>query len=244
MPPKPKNKTKAAAAKKKAAKKKAPAENPAATLTPKSKATPAITEYLFKHSQEVAFKKTSHKAELKVKIYGTPRPQYRTWGRSASDPNKFWVYNTSHENKDNLQKALLAALACLKARQATFDMNDKDPIAINLNFYFARPQAHYVYCYKTKQKFFRDDAPVYVTKTPDIDNLVKLVLDALQTIVYTTDNIVSKITAQKLWLNTKPHHLYSLTHHDGECMIMKVTQYKENTSKMGCDCMICKSSMK
>ena len=66
-----------------------------------------------------------------------------------ADPNKFWVYNTSHENKDNMQKALLAALACLKARQATFDMNDKDPIAINLNFYFAHPQAHYVYCYKT-----------------------------------------------------------------------------------------------
>lgn len=63
-----------------------------------------------------------------------------------------------------------------------------------MGFYFNRPKSHYA-----SETQVVLDAPKYVTKTPDVDNLVKLVLDSLQGVVYKDDKVVSVISAEKRW---------------------------------------------
>ena len=64
-------------------------------------------------------------------------------------------------------------------------------------FYFKRPKAHY----KTgkNSNCLRDDAPEYHSSRPDIDNLVKLVGDALNGIFFIDDALISRVTAHKLY---------------------------------------------
>ena len=52
---------------------------------------------------------------------------------------------------------------------------------------------------KGKKGTLRTDAPKYVTKTPDVDNCIKFVLDALQPKVVADDKSVTKVVAEKKW---------------------------------------------
>jgi Holliday junction resolvase RusA-like endonuclease len=67
------------------------------------------------------------------------------------------------------------------------------PLIALIEFYFKRPQSHY------KKGQLRTNAPKYVVKTPDVDNCIKFVLDALQPKVITDDKIVTKVIAEKKW---------------------------------------------
>ena len=67
------------------------------------------------------------------------------------------------------------------------------PLVAYVEFYFRRPNYHF------KKGELRKDAPKFVTKTPDVDNCVKFVLDALQPRVVANDKTVTKIVAEKLW---------------------------------------------
>ena len=70
------------------------------------------------------------------------------------------------------------------------------PLIAFIEFFFKRPQSHY------KKQQLRTDAPKYVTKTPDVDNCIKFVLDALQPKVIADDKIVTKVVAEKKWCDT------------------------------------------
>ena len=52
------------------------------------------------------------------------------------------------------------------------------PMELSLRFFFSRPKGHYA-PQGTDALVLRPDAPVYVCKVPDTDNLVKLVMDAM-----------------------------------------------------------------
>ena len=67
------------------------------------------------------------------------------------------------------------------------------PLVAYIEFYFKRPQSHY------KKGQLKSDAPLFVLKTPDVDNCTKFVLDALQPRVVVDDKIVTKIVAEKKW---------------------------------------------
>jgi len=67
------------------------------------------------------------------------------------------------------------------------------PLVAFIEFYFKRPQTHY------KKGQLKSDAPQFVLKTPDVDNCVKFVLDALQPRVISDDKIVTKVVAEKKW---------------------------------------------
>ena len=66
-------------------------------------------------------------------------------------------------------------------------------LVAHVEFYFKRPKVHY------KKERLRHDAPRFVTKTPDVDNCIKFVLDALQPLVVFDDKIVTKVVAEKKW---------------------------------------------
>ena len=67
------------------------------------------------------------------------------------------------------------------------------PLIAFIEFYFKRPQSHY------KKGQLKSDAPQFVMKTPDVDNCIKFVLDALQPRVISDDKLVTKVIAEKKW---------------------------------------------
>ena len=67
------------------------------------------------------------------------------------------------------------------------------PLVAFIEFYFRRPKSHF------KKGQLKEDAPKFVIKTPDVDNCVKFVLDALQPRVIANDKTVTKIVAEKKW---------------------------------------------
>ena len=63
--------------------------------------------------------------------------------------------------------------------------------------HFARPKSHF------KKGELRIDAPNHVLKTPDVDNLAKFVLDAVQKRILKDDKFVTTLTVKKRWCLTK-----------------------------------------
>ena len=63
--------------------------------------------------------------------------------------------------------------------------------------YFVRPRAHF------KKGQLKSDAPSHVLKTPDIDNLAKFVLDALQKNILADDKFVTTLVVHKRWCSTE-----------------------------------------
>ena len=63
--------------------------------------------------------------------------------------------------------------------------------------HFVRPRAHF------KKGQLKPDAPNHVLKTPDIDNLAKFVLDALQKKIVSDDKLVTTLVVHKRWCSTE-----------------------------------------
>lgn len=69
------------------------------------------------------------------------------------------------------------------------------PIMVTVEFYFGRPKNHY----KTGKlsAMLRDDCPEWHTSRKDIDNLQKLIFDALNGIFWKDDKQICWVEAQK-----------------------------------------------
>ena len=77
------------------------------------------------------------------------------------------------------------------------------PIRIMLIFYMPRPKSHFrtgKYKHLLKDEYIRK-YPSYHTFTPDLDNLVKLVSDALNGVFYKDDSQICSIQAIKAYSN-------------------------------------------
>ena len=70
-------------------------------------------------------------------------------------------------------------------------------IQMQFTFCYKRPKNQYRS--KNKKKILKDDAPLYKTSVPDIDNLCKFYMDALQGYFYKSDSQVSTISAEKIY---------------------------------------------
>ena len=70
-------------------------------------------------------------------------------------------------------------------------------ISIELRFYMKRPKSHY----RTGKNAgkLKPDAPVFHAKKPDLDNMIKFVLDALNGSVWLDDSLVCSISALKVY---------------------------------------------
>lgn len=67
------------------------------------------------------------------------------------------------------------------------------PLRVDLLFFFRRPKSHF------NKKGLKKDAPKFHTKKPDIDNLIKFVLDALNKVFWKDDSQVVFVCAEKLY---------------------------------------------
>ena len=63
--------------------------------------------------------------------------------------------------------------------------------------HFVRPRSHF------KKGQLKPDAPPHVLKTPDVDNLAKFVLDAVQKKILADDKFVTTLVVHKRWCSTK-----------------------------------------
>ena len=105
--------------------------------------------------------------------------------------HKFGTYNPS---KKDMQDFFLIASEYKPAKPFS------GRVIATIKFYFKRPKSHY----RTGKysKILKTDAPrQFHSQKPDIDNLIKFVLDSIQGEdgFITDDSIVCKIEAYKMW---------------------------------------------
>lgn len=98
---------------------------------------------------------------------------------------RFVTYDPSAPKKKQFLKTILNQLP---------EQPISEPIVIRLNFNFKRPKSHY-----TSKGELRKVAPLYHTSRPDIDNLVKFVLDALNKHLYQDDALVVSLATKKMY---------------------------------------------
>ena len=79
----------------------------------------------------------------------------------------------------------------------------KTPLVVKINFYFKRPKSHY----NSKGKLKRF-APLRHTSRPDIDNLLKFVLDALNKHLYVDDSQIISLIGRKLYAEKEGIEIY------------------------------------
>lgn len=116
---------------------------------------------------------------ISFEVLGNPIPlkRHRRRGRRAYDPNA--------ETKSTF-------LAWCKQHRP--DEPWSGAIMVQMDFYFKHPQKHY-----DKDGRLRFDAATHKQTTPDIDNLIKFVMDALNGIFWLDDSRIVSIRATKLY---------------------------------------------
>lgn len=67
------------------------------------------------------------------------------------------------------------------------------PLVVTLSFRYQRPKSHYL------RGVLRDTAPVHYVQTPDLDNIEKAVLDALNGVAYVDDKQIIRKFTEKSW---------------------------------------------
>ena len=124
--------------------------------------------------------------DYELTILGIPTAQGRPRARSAG---KFiQVYD---DPKSRRAKRTMATIIQEKAPPKPLDC----PLQVDLNFYLPRPKGHYGSGRNAGR--LKSSAPAHHTKKPDIDNLRKLVMDAMTGIFWRDDSLVCKGTTTK-----------------------------------------------
>jgi Holliday junction resolvase RusA-like endonuclease len=186
-----------------------------------TKATAAATKYTFNMGpNNISWNLDEKAITLRVKINGTPRPMYRT--QAVNRKGKMTVFTPSKANKDSFSKAIKEAINKTK-KVNPFNPGSGHPVSITANFHLRRPNSHF------NIMGLLPTAPKYCTKNPDIDNLLKLVMDALHGIVYENDSVVCDITARKFWLHKDTGHPWKDDFQKEECTIIKITEHLSNS---------------
>ncbi len=72
-----------------------------------------------------------------------------------------------------------------------------EPISIDCHFYMPRPKNHYGTGRNAGK--LKKDAPIFHIKKPDLDNLVKFVLDCLNGVAWKDDSQIYNLTATKIY---------------------------------------------
>ena len=84
-----------------------------------------------------------------------------------------------------------------EARYVFADEPTTEAVFVTLGFMFARPKSHYGSGRNAHE--LKPSAPAYKSTRPDLDKLVRAVLDALTGIVFVEDSQVAGLSAWKDW---------------------------------------------
>jgi Holliday junction resolvase RusA-like endonuclease len=73
------------------------------------------------------------------------------------------------------------------------------PVRVDLQFMVVRPTTHYGSGKNADR--LKDSAPLYVEKSPDLDKLVRGVMDGLKGVLYADDRYFFTGTVEKVWVD-------------------------------------------
>jgi len=124
--------------------------------------------------------------EIKFTVYGNPKAQKRH--RMARRAKYVAQIDDSKEDKGNL----LAQVIQYKPIAPW-----TGPIMLNISWVIARPKSHFRTGKHADE--LRADAPVFCHKKPDIDNLEKLLLDALNGVFWLDDGQIAVVRKEKVY---------------------------------------------
>lgn len=124
-------------------------------------------------------------------IPGNPKALKRH--RRAKRKGKIITYDPSSNDKLNFAK---------QAKQYAPDEPFNCPIYVKILFWLKRPRIHY----RTGKysDCIKQNAPLYHTNRPDIDNMVKFVADSLNGIFWKDDSIICRLDTLKAYTDETP----------------------------------------
>ena len=117
--------------------------------------------------------------DYELVILGDPKAQGRPRARNAGRFIQIYDDPKSKKAKDSMITVIQE-----KAPDELLD----GPLRVDLKFYLPRPQGHYGT--GKKSGVLKMSAPTMHTKKPDIDNLRKLVMDAMTHVYWRDDSLV------------------------------------------------------
>lgn len=123
---------------------------------------------------------------INITIPGNPKTQqrHRTFKRGIFTG----TYDPSEKDKKNF------LIICMNERP---EKPIDSPINMELKFYFQRPKNHFGS--GKKSSILKDNSPLLYTSSPDIDNLQKFVMDALNSVFYRDDSLICILSSAKLY---------------------------------------------
>lgn len=137
---------------------------------------------------------------LKFTVHGDPKPLQR------HRLSRGFVYNPSAPAQEMFKDVVRDILDIPEDATQTF-FPENCLLTATLKFRLKRPQKHFIGTKQSKKgRRLRENAPIFVDKTPDIDNLTKFVLDSLNNLVYDDDRQIISLHTIKSYDN------------EGECM--------------------------
>ena len=144
-------------------------------------------------------------AELAVVIPGKPiakaRPRFFRRGK--------FVGTYKAQGQDTAEGRFLVYMT----GQISLSEPLRGPVSVSCGFYMPRPKAHYGT--GKNARILKNSAPKRHAKKPDLDNLIKFVLDCLNMSgVWTDDNQVYKIESHKVY-SSKPRTEIIIKHGGG-----------------------------
>lgn len=124
-------------------------------------------------------------------VHGTPKAQGRPRFARMGKFVKTYETKEDTQHKDNLR----AQLVNLKPVYI-----GSEPVILTVRFFLPRPKSHL----NTKGEC-KKSAPTSHCQKPDIDNMMKAVMDAMKGIVWHDDSQVFMISTVKLWTRSAPY---------------------------------------
>lgn len=196
------------------------------------------SNYAFGQAGGTSWEVTAHTKSFKCRIDGIPRPQARAFATTKGKGPKVRLWNPSKQQTDSFESCFKQALQSAQAENLF--QKEGHPVKLSVKFYFSRPKKHY--SYDGSDLKLSKNAPFYVPKKPDLDNLLKLVMDAIQGVCYANDCNVVHIDSAKLW---NPCQLYYKSSQlvEGYTLI-KVMEILDQTYTPGCTCLYCQHCAK
>lgn len=136
-------------------------------------------------------------------VYG--RPQQMGSKRAFVRGNRAIITDDNSEKRKQWANAVSTAAAEAMDRRKLID----GPVRVSVGFHFRRPKLHYGTGRNAAQ--LKASAPRYHAQTPDVDKLIRCLLDALTGIVFRDDCLVHLMTVQRNWTEQQERAVVSIT---------------------------------
>ena len=104
---------------------------------------------------------------------------------------------------DSQRQVKIHARICLESQQDNTPPFINVPLCIDITFFMGTPKNQKLINKYMKQK--------YHIFTPDLDNMIKLICDVSNDLLYKDDCLVAKIIAQKVYTEQNPRTEFTLT---------------------------------